>query len=91
MTSSVTADDGSFNSDSLVAQGTFTHTFSQAGTFAHHCAIHTGMTGNVQVGVGGATEADEAEGDTGTSLVLPGVAALVVLGLGAGWLALRRR
>jgi plastocyanin len=45
----VTADDGSFNSASVGAQGTFEHTFPQGGTFSYHCAIHPSMQGTVQV------------------------------------------
>jgi plastocyanin len=46
----VTADNGSFESDSLSDGETFSHTFGQAGTFAYHCDIHESMTGTVQVG-----------------------------------------
>jgi plastocyanin len=46
----VTADDGSFTSQSLGSQAPFTHTFSQPGvTVTYHCAIHPGMTGSVVV------------------------------------------
>ena len=103
----VTADDGSFNSNSLAPQGTFTHTFSQAGTFAYHCEIHTTMRGTVQVGTATTTPAPApSEGSTtssspletgrvaddeGANLVVPGAAALLVLALGAGFVVLRRR
>ena len=46
----VTADNGSFGSDSLSDGETFSHTFGQAGTFAYHCDIHPSMKGAVQVG-----------------------------------------
>jgi plastocyanin len=39
----VTADDNSFASGTLNKGDTYAHTFSNAGTFAYHCAIHTGM------------------------------------------------
>ena len=45
----VTADDGSFKSDTLAPGATFSHTFAAAGTFAYHCSIHTSMTGTVTV------------------------------------------
>ena len=45
----VTADDGSFTSQSLGSQGTFSHTFDQPGTVAYHCAIHSSMHGTVKV------------------------------------------
>ena len=34
------------NSGNILAGGTFDHTFSTAGTFPYHCAIHAVMTGN---------------------------------------------
>lgn len=50
----VTSDDGSFNSGSIPNNGTFSYTFTTAGTFNYHCAVHTGMTGIVKVNsVGG--------------------------------------
>ena len=45
----VTADDGSFKSDTLGSGATFTQTFATAGTFAYHCSIHKSMTGTVTV------------------------------------------
>jgi plastocyanin len=51
----VTADDGSFDSDSngsgatLATGSTFTHTFAAAGTFAYHCKVHSSMHGTVTV------------------------------------------
>ncbi len=45
----VTADDGSFKSDTLGSGVTFSHTFATAGTFAYHCAIHASMKGTVTV------------------------------------------
>jgi plastocyanin len=45
----VTADDGSFKSDTLATGTTFSQTFASAGTFAYHCSIHSSMTGTVTV------------------------------------------
>jgi plastocyanin len=45
----VTADDGSFDSGSIAAGATFTHTFTTAGTVAYHCSIHTTMKANVVI------------------------------------------
>jgi plastocyanin len=56
---SVTADDGSFDSDPstsspLHAPGdTFAHTFPTAGTFSYHCKVHSFMTGKVVVSAPG--------------------------------------
>jgi plastocyanin len=44
-----TSDTGAWNSGSLVTGGSFSFTFTSAGTFAYHCAIHTAMTGTVVV------------------------------------------
>ena len=52
---SVTADDGSFDSNPtcpaqcMGADDTFQHTFSQPGTYAYHCEIHNGMKGTITV------------------------------------------
>jgi plastocyanin len=48
-THTVTADDGSFDSNNLASSATFTQTFSTAGTFAYHCKIHTSMKATVTV------------------------------------------
>ncbi len=45
----VTADDGSFKSDTLATGATFSQTFAKAGTFAYHCAIHPSMKGTITV------------------------------------------
>ena len=45
----VTADDGSFTSDTLGSGATFSRTFATAGTFAYHCSIHPSMKGTVTV------------------------------------------
>jgi plastocyanin len=45
----VTADDGSFKSETLGSGATFSQVFPTAGTFAYHCSIHSTMTGTVIV------------------------------------------
>ena len=45
----VTSDAGSFESGTLHSGGTFSWTFTDAGTYRYHCAIHPGMTGTVVV------------------------------------------
>lgn len=49
----VTADDGSFDSETLQPGQSFSFTFANAGTFSYHCEIHPSMTGSVTVGGGG--------------------------------------
>jgi len=44
----VTADDGSFDSE-LAPGDTFTQEYDTAGEFAYHCRIHAGMVGEVDV------------------------------------------
>jgi len=45
----VTADDGSFDSGSLATGATFSFTFTKAGTFTYHCAIHPKMIATIVV------------------------------------------
>ena len=45
----VTAFDGGFGSDSLGDGATFSHTFSEPGTYPYRCAIHPDMEGKVKV------------------------------------------
>jgi len=45
----VTADDGSFGSETLASGATFSATFAKAGTFAYHCRIHPSMTATIVV------------------------------------------
>jgi plastocyanin len=49
MVHTVTANDGSFASDSLAAGKTFSHTFNTPGSYKYHCVIHPSMTGTVTV------------------------------------------
>ena len=44
-----TSDAAGWNSGTLAASGTFQHTFTSAGTFGYHCAIHTYMTATIVV------------------------------------------
>ena len=46
----VTADDGSFDSEVLNPGDTFMVTFLGSGTLTYHCEIHPFMTGSVTVG-----------------------------------------
>ena len=48
-THTVTSDSSAFNSGNLSNGGTFSFTFTKAGTFPYHCNIHTSMTGEVVV------------------------------------------
>jgi len=45
----VAADDKSWKSDNLDQNGTFSHTFTSAGTFTYHCSLHLEMKGTVVV------------------------------------------
>ena len=44
-----TAKDKSFDTGNLDKDGTFEHTFEEAGTFDYVCAIHNSMTGTITV------------------------------------------
>jgi plastocyanin len=100
-THTATADDASWNSGNIAGGGgTKSVTFTTAGTFPYHCAIHSSMTGTVTVtaaapapGAGATTPPTDAapisepDGDSGNgSLVgLLMVAVAGVLGLRATW------
>lgn len=45
----VTADDGSFESENLATGDTFSFTFDTPGTYTYHCAIHPSMTATITV------------------------------------------
>lgn len=49
MPHTVTADDGSFNSDTIQSGGSFSHTFTTIGTVAYHCSFHGSMHGSISV------------------------------------------
>ena len=40
----VTADDGSFDSQTIAPAGTYSHTFTQKGSVLYHCTIHPSMS-----------------------------------------------
>jgi plastocyanin len=48
-THTVSADDGSFDSGRLDPGETFSHTFSEPGTFTYHCGFHPEMQGTITV------------------------------------------
>ena len=48
-THTVTANDGSFDSERLPVGGMFEHRFTTSGAFAYHCTLHPFMTGEVDV------------------------------------------
>ena len=54
----VTADDGSFDSDMIEAGGSWARTFESAGTFAYFCALHPDMAGVVTVTAGAGAPAE---------------------------------
>jgi plastocyanin len=45
----VTSDTGLFDSGSIATNGTFSFTFSTAGTYAYHCTPHPSMIATVKV------------------------------------------
>lgn len=49
MPHTVTADNGSFDSDTLQSGATYSISFDAPGTYTYHCKFHSGMTGIVTV------------------------------------------
>lgn len=49
VTHTVTDDNGKFDSGNLPYGQTYSHTFSDTGTFHYHCSIHTYMKGTIIV------------------------------------------
>lgn len=45
----IVSDSGAFSSGSLGRGDTFSHTFTESGTFAYHCGVHPSMKGKVVV------------------------------------------
>jgi plastocyanin len=45
----VTAVDGSWGSDNLAQDDTYSHTFDQAGTYEYKCSFHASMKGTIVV------------------------------------------
>ena len=48
MAHTVTADDRSWDSGSILPGGRYTRFFPLSGTFNYHCSIHPSMTGSIQ-------------------------------------------
>ena len=88
----VTADDGSFNGN-LTVGGTFTHTFTVAGTYAYHCNIHTYIKATVIV-LGGPSSTSTSTSASGGGIPEFPAQALAVATMTAivlvSYLALRR-
>ena len=79
--------------DDLTAGKTFDHTFSATGTFAYHCDIHAYMKGTVVVLAEGVTPPPTNTAPASSVPAEPawlGIAAIVLVGLGAAMLAMRR-
>lgn len=49
VTHSIVADDLSYQTDSITAGQTYSHTYDKAGTYTYHCGIHLSMKGTVVV------------------------------------------
>jgi plastocyanin len=49
MTHTVTSDTGLFDSKNMSEGSSFSHTFSEKGTFNYHCAVHPFMKGTIIV------------------------------------------
>ncbi len=45
----ITSDTGAFGSSDIAPGGTYSHTFTSAGTFPYHCEIHPSMQGTITV------------------------------------------
>lgn len=45
----VTSDTGLFDSGTILTNGTYSYTFSTAGTYPYHCTSHSSMTATVKV------------------------------------------
>ena len=56
----VTAGDGSFDSDMIRSGGTWAHTFTTPGSFAYNCILHPSMRGTIVVGAGGTSSATQS-------------------------------
>ncbi|MBL0060727.1 MAG: T9SS type A sorting domain-containing protein [bacterium] len=81
----VTATDGSFDSDFLAVGASFSHLFAQAGTFAYVCQYHSNMTAVINVGTsGGGDTTTWSELTSPTSLPLNDVR---FLDANTGWIA----
>jgi LPXTG-motif cell wall-anchored protein len=93
-----TADDGSFDTGTINAGGSGSHTFSSAGTFSYICTIHPNMHGTVRVlssgGSGGSAGSSSSGSATSESSAVasPGAAGssttLPMTGMAVGALVL---
>jgi plastocyanin len=84
---------GEMESGNIAENATFDHTFSATGTFAYHCDIHDYMKGSVVVLAAGVTPPATETASTSSGPAEPtslGIVLLLLAGLGAGGLALRR-
>ena len=89
----VTSDAGSELASGDIGDGaTFDHAFSAEGTFAYHCTIHPYMTGKIVVLAAGAAlpSTDTAERSPSSSPSGNGALIVLLAGLAAGWLSIRR-
>jgi plastocyanin len=97
-----TADDGSFNTPTIEAGQSASHTFNEAGTFSYICTIHPNMKGTVRVlasdsgggGGGGSSSSGSSASSSSESAAVasPGAAGdantLPMTGMAVGGLAL---
>jgi len=95
-----TADDGSFDTGTIGANGTGTATFSTAGSFPYHCKIHSSMTGTITVeaaaggsgsGSGATTPPSDTDPVVAASAEVPLGSVLAVVGAGMFAFVLARR
>lgn len=70
MPHTVTATDGSFDSDFLAVGAEFGHRFPNGGTFAYYCQYHSNMSGAVVVGTSGGGDSSWVELLSPTTLPL---------------------
>lgn len=70
MPHTVTATDGSFDSDFLAVGAQFAHHFDSSGTFSYICQYHSNMTGVIQVGTSGGGDSSWVELPSPTTLPL---------------------
>jgi plastocyanin len=93
-----TANDGSFDTGTINAGGSGSHTFSSAGTFSYICTIHPNMKGTVRVlssssgGSGGTSGASSSGTSESSAVASPGAAGssttLPMTGMAVGALTL---
>ncbi len=78
-----TADDGSFDTGTIGANGTGTATFSTAGSFPYHCKIHSSMTGTITVEAAAGGSGSGSGATTPPSDTDPAIAASAEVPLGS--------